>query len=224
MKKIAILGLGRFGKTIAGELYNLGAEVIAIERDRETIDKIQNDVTLAVAADVRNQDVLEQHGVRDVDVVVVGIGEDFESNVLVTSIASEMGVPEIITRSYNDQQRRILRRVGATRVLSPEEDIAKRLAKSLVTAEIVDFLELPEGFVVKQFPLPERYAGKTLAEAQIRGKYLIDIVVIKRKVVDDETKEVTTASIAIPGGDVVLEKGDVLGIVGKEQDIDKFGS
>jgi trk system potassium uptake protein TrkA len=160
--------------------------------------------------------------VDQVDCAVVGIGDSFEANVLVTSLLREFGIPRIITRAYDPLQRQILKAVGATQVLSPEEDMGKRLAKSLVSSDIVDFLELPPGFVVKMVPAPKRIVGKTLAESQIRKHYTIDVVVVQRKEVDEKTKEVKVVSKVIPDGSEMIEEGDILGVIGKEEDVERF--
>jgi trk system potassium uptake protein TrkA len=222
MKKFAVIGLGRFGRSVASTLFGMGVEVMAFDRDREIVDAVQDEVTHAIALDATNKNLLLDQGVDQVDCAVVGIGENFESNVLVTRLLREFGIPIVITRAYNDIQKEILKSIGATQVLSPEEDIGKRLAKSLVTGEIVDFLELPEGFAVKLIPAPRKIFGKTLADAKIRNEYMLDVIVIRRKVVDEKTKDVSTKFIVIPDGNEVVEEGDVLGVIGKETDIERF--
>ncbi len=221
-KKFAVIGIGRFGRSVANTLFDMGVEVTAIDRDRELVDLVQDEVTHAISLDATNKNLLLDQGVDQVDCAVVGIGENFESNVLVTRLLMEFKIPTIITRAYNDIQREILRSIGATQVLSPEEDIGKRLAKSLVTGEIVDFLELPEGFAVKIIPAPKRIVGKTLAEAKIRNQFMLDVIVIRRKIVDEKTKDVSTKVVVIPDGGEIVEEGDILGVIGKETDIEKF--
>lgn len=222
MKRFAVIGLGRFGRAVATTLFELGVEVMAIDKNKQLVNGIQDEVSYAVALDATDRDLLKGQEVDKVDCAVVGIGENFEANVLVTSILREFGVRLVITRAYNDLQRQILRSVGAAQVLTPEEDMGRRLARSLVTGEIVDFLELPKGFAVKLIPAPKSIVGKTLAESKIRSRYLIDIVVIRRKKLDESTKEMTTEAIVIPDGSEEIVDGDILGVIGKAEDIERF--
>lgn len=221
-KRFAVIGLGRFGMSVATALFELGAEVLVIDKDRSIISAIQDRVTHAVTLDATQKKLLEDQGVDTVDCAIVGIGEDFEANVLTTSIINEFKVPEIITRCYNEMQKQILRKIGATQVISPEEDMGKRLAKNLISHSILDFLELPEGFEVKMVETPRKLIGKTLAEAAIRTKYMINIVAIQRMVPDEKTGQLKKTVIALPGGEEVLGRSDILGIIGKEDDIERF--
>jgi trk system potassium uptake protein TrkA len=128
----------------------------------------------------------------------------------------------VITRFYTDLQKQILLSVGAARVMSPEEEIGGRLAESLVSESIVDFLELPDGYVVRQVPAPAALVGKRLAESGARKRFGIDIVVVKRTVPDTEKGGTKNEMMVIPDGDVEIQKDDILGIVGKDKDVEKF--
>ena len=221
-KRFAVIGMGRFGLSVATALFEMGGEVLAIDIDSDLINNVQDRVTHAVTLDATNKMLLEDQGVDKVDCVIVGIGENFEANVLITSIMNEFKIPQVITRSYNNLQKEILNKIGATQIVSPEEDMGIRLAKNLFSGSIVDFLELPEGFVVKMVETPKQLIGKTLAEAGVRNNFMIIIVVIRRTVTDEKTDEIGTEVIALPGGEEVLGEGDVLGVIGKEEDIERF--
>jgi trk system potassium uptake protein TrkA len=221
-KRFAVIGMGRFGFSVATALFKMGAEVLAIDTDRELINNIQDRVTHAVALDATKKALLQDQGVDRVDCAVVGIGENFEATVLITSLLNEFGIPEVITRSYNDLQKEILKKIGATQIVSPEEDMGARMAKNLFTGAIVDFLELPEGFTVNMVETPRNLAGKTLAEARIRTQFKDIVVTIQKPAVDEKTNEAGMAVIALPGGEEVLNKGDILGVIGREEDIEKF--
>lgn len=221
-KRFVVIGMGRFGLSVATTLFEMGGEVLAIDKDRDLINDVQDRVTHAVTLDATHKLLLEDQGVDKVDCAIVGIGENFEANVLITSIMNEFGIPDVITRSYNRLQKEILEKIGATQVVSPEEDMGSRLAKSLISGSIVDFLELPPGFAVKMVETPKMLIGKTLAEAAIRPKFMLNVVVIRRTVMDEKTNTAGTDIIALPGGDVALGAGDILGVIGREEDIERF--
>ncbi|MFQ5512050.1 MAG: potassium channel family protein [Candidatus Krumholzibacteriia bacterium] len=221
-RKFAVVGLGRFGTAVATTLFDLGVEVLAIDNDPKIVDEIQDQVTFAVCLNATRKSLLLEQGIDKVDCAIVGIGEDFEANVLVTSLLKGFGVPRVITRSYTDLQKQILSHVGAARVLSPEEEVGGRLAQSLVSGSIVDFLELPEGYVVRQVTAPAELVGKRLGESGVRNRFGIDVIVVKRRPADPGVSGAKSEMIVIPDGEVEIHEGDVLGVVGKERDVEKF--
>ncbi len=221
-RKFAVVGLGRFGFEVATKLFELGVEVLAIDQDAKIIDEIQDKVTLAVCLNATRKSLLLEQGIDKVGCAVVGIGEDFEANVLVTSLLKGFGIPRVITRSYTDLQKQILTTIGAARVVSPEEEVGGRLAQSLVSGRIVEFLELPEGYMVRQVPAPAAIVGKRLAESGARKHFGVDIIVVKRQIPDAGDGGPKEEMIVIPDGEVEIREGDILGVVGRAKDVDKF--
>jgi trk system potassium uptake protein len=224
-KKYMVIGLGRFGETLARELTNLGAEVMAIDRRVDVVNRIAPDVAIAVSGDATNRDFLIAQNARQMDCAVVALGEHFESMVLATALLSELGVPLVIARASSLTERRILERVGAHQIFMPLHDMAQRLARSIHLLGVIDFIELPTGYCLQQIAVPDSYAGHTLAELSMRQKARVMVIRIKRDRVkqhQDGTKVVEPELIAIPDGGVVLERGDVLSLIGAEDTLEKF--
>lgn len=224
-KKYMVIGLGRFGETLARELTNLGAEVMAIDRRLDAINRIAPDVALAVAGDATDRDFLIAQNARQMDCAVVALGEHFEAMVLATALLVELGVPLVIARASSLTERRILERVGAHQVFMPLHDMAARLARSVHLRGVVDFVELPAGYCLQQVVVPDSFAGHTLAELSMRQKARVMVIRIRRDRVrqhEDGTKVVESELIAIPDGGVVLERGDILSLIGAEETLEKF--
>lgn len=224
-KKYAVIGLGRLGETLARELTTLGAEVLAIDRRLEPVSRIAPEVAIAVAGDATNRDFLISQNVQSMDCAVVALGEHFEAMVLATALLVELGVPHVIARASSATERRILERVGAHQIFMPLHDMATRLARSIHLRGVVDFVELPQGYCLQQIVVPDGYAGQTLAELSMRQKARVMVIRIKRDRVllqEDGTKKVESELIAIPDGGVVLERGDVLSLIGSEETLDRL--
>lgn len=212
MKQVVILGLGRFGNSVARTLYKLGYEVMAIDHNEDKIQAIANHVTHAVQADAMDEEALKSIGIKNFDVAVVAIGQDdIEANILVTVILKDLGLKYVVARAENELHGKVLYRIGADKVVFPERDMGMRLAYSLNSANVLDYLELsPEYRIVETITSPA-FIGKSLGELKIRKKYNIIILAIKRA----ESDEV----IVIPGPDIIINEGDILVAVGKDDDL-----
>jgi trk system potassium uptake protein TrkA len=216
MQKVAVIGLGRFGMALAEQLAKDGAEVVAIDSRPEVVETIKNKVALAVAADATDLETLRSLGLGRVDVVVIGIGEDFEASQLAMLAATDLNYPRVIARANDRVKQTILRRLGADEVIMPEEQAALKLAQRLSRPSVLDQLELGSDHSFVQVPAPRGALGKTLLELNLRKSYGLNLVAIRRQT--PEGKE----QIAIPGPDTRLSENEVVMLVGRNKDIERF--
>lgn len=225
MKRLfAVIGLGRFGYSVAETLVKKGCEVLAIDRDDEKVQAISDIATFAVQCDATDERALKAVSAQNVDVAVVSIGENIEASILIVQTLKEMGVKSIVAKAVAPIQGKILQNLGVDEVIYPERDTAIRLAHRLVSPNVLEYLELAPGYSIEEITVPDRYSGMTLAETKIREQYNLNVIGIKKQVtrmvkgrmMKDETFNFT------PSPDDVVEKGDVLVIIGKEEDLDRF--
>ncbi|MFC1714932.1 potassium channel family protein [Candidatus Poribacteria bacterium] len=226
--KAAVIGLGRFGISLALSLAERGVEVIAIDKDREAVDAVKDKVSLAVILDSENEEALRAQGVDRVDVAVSSIGEDsFRSNVLTTILLKKMGVKTVISRSFEHIDREILENIGADRVISPEVESGVRLARSLTASSVIDHISLDENeeHSMAQIEAPRRFWGKKIVDLKTPTRYGVNIVLIKHVAEETDKKGETIAKEKVnpvPRADDVINEGDVLWIVGRTEDVDNI--
>jgi trk system potassium uptake protein TrkA len=223
-KRFAVIGLGRFGYTVATHLARSGAEVIAVDTDQNIINEISNQVSVAICMNSVDKDALIAHGVDKVDAAVVAIGQDFEANLMTSTILKDIGVEKVIARASNDVQKRILVRIGADKVIFPEDAIGVRVAQSLISSRIVEITALFEGLSVAQVGVSKDLVGKKIGEIKFRQKYKCNIVVIKRKSVQSDLKGESPWYNVLPEPDDEIRVSDILVVVGAEKDIERFAS
>ena len=204
MKSYVVVGLGRFGSETARQLYRCGCEVLAIDLKGDLVQQVANDVTHAVVGDSRDKEVLRALGVGEFDCAVIAIGDDLASSVLATMNMKELGVPYLVCKAHDDVHRRVLQKLGADRVVIPEQENAARLAKSLSSPNLLDYIELSEDYGIIDLPTPESWVGKDLKGLNIRAKLGINILAIKKE------QQITVS----PAADHVICKGDILVILG----------
>ena len=225
MKRFLVIGLGQFGSELAKALYDKGAEVIAVDRDMALVESLKDSVTSAVAADCTDEDAIRSLSVENFDAAIVSIGENWEASILTTAILKEMGLETIIARSAGKLHGRILEKVGASRIISPEINIADQLARNLVSPSLLDHIALPDGHTIFQVEAREGFYDKTLIELDFRRNYGLLVVGIQRKMVRvNESGEVITETkrISLPSATEAIKKGDVLVLVGMKEDIEAF--
>ena len=213
MKSFAVIGLGRFGTYIATALSELGCEVLAIDRDEKRINQMADVVTRAVTADAQNKDVLKALGVQDCDCAVVAIGQELAAAVLITLNLKEMGVENIICKARDEQYGKVLEKVGATRIVSPEQMVAEKLARSLHSVNVLDYIELSEDYGIIDIPAPSVWVGKTIRELNIRAKLDVNIIAVKHE------PKITVS----PSADYRIEKEDVMVVLGRYDSLDAVG-
>ena len=227
--RVAVIGLGRFGQSLALNLAERNIEVIAIDKDREAVDAVKDRVTLAVILDSEDEDALKAQAVDRVDVAVVSIGEDnFRSIVLTTIRLKKMGVKTVISRAFEEIDREILESIGADRVISPEVESGARLARSLTSASVIDHISLDdsETYSMAQIKAPKRFWGKKIGDLRIAARYNVNIVLAKHQI--EETDKKNNAVIReevnpVPQADTVINEGDILWIVGRNEDVESLG-
>ena len=225
MERFAVIGLGRFGMRLAALLTESGAEVIAIDSGRELIEQIRDKVTLAVCLDCTDENALKAQGIDKVDVAVVGIGAAFENSCLTTAILKQIGVPRVISRATTTMRARILKRIGADDVVNPERESAERWRNRLLAPSIMERIELGEDHSLTQIPAPASFYGKTLAQLDIRHKYEVNVVAIRRTMreTDDEgIKRTRQSVISVPLPETTIEPGDILLLIGSDEAMNSF--
>ena len=222
MKRFAIIGLGRFGRRLASSLTEYGHEVIAIDARQEVIEEVRDEVALAVRLDATDPASLKSQGIEKVDAAIVTIGEQFEANALATATLKELGIRLVISRASTPIQSKILHRIGADQVISPEDESAMRLGRQLSNPHIMEFVELSEGHSLMQVKAPKPFHNKTLAQIDLRKKYKVNLVAIKKQVSavraqGDETVEEQV--IDVPMADTVIRPDDILVLVGATENL-----
>ncbi len=223
MLKVAVIGLGRFGSTVAVELAGQGAEVLAIDRRKPLFEAVADDVAVAVGFDATEISNLKAYDVGAMDVAVVAIGTNFEASVLVTMHCKALGVEKVVAKALNEMQESVLRQVGADQIIKPEEDMGVRLAEHLVHDSVVDFVELPDGYSLRRVIVPEDWDGQSLSELNLLSERHLNLVQIhRRQAMSSEGDERTTAKIPLPGGADVLQAGDAIDVIGPDRELDKF--
>jgi trk system potassium uptake protein TrkA len=224
MRQFAVIGLGRFGYSVAETLTKKGYEVLAIDKNEATIEAVSDFATYAVQCDATDMKALKAVSTQNVDVAVVSIGEDIEASILIVMTLKEMGIGQIIAKAVTPIHGRILMNLGVTEVIFPERDAAIRLAHRLIAPNVLEYLELSPGYSIEEIAVPAKMAGKKLKESQIRTLFGVNVIAIKKKVTrmvkgTVKTEEVFNVS---PSPEDVLEKGAILVIVGREEDLERF--
>jgi trk system potassium uptake protein TrkA len=211
MKRVVVVGLGIFGFNIAKDLYEKGLEVIAIDKNKDLIQKIKDHSTKAILADGTDKEVMESIGIHQDDVVIISFGEDLAASTLITLHLKEMKVKHIIVKAPNEDHKRVLEKVGATEVIIPEREMANKVARSLISPNVLDFIPLSEEYTISELAPPPSFFGKTIGELHLRGKYRIEVIAIKEMLPDRLQM--------VPRADFVIKDTDVLVVIGKAKDI-----
>lgn len=179
LKQFIVVGLGRFGTTVAETLSSLGHDVLAIDSDEQAITDIADRVTHAVQMDATDEYALRTLGVRNFDCAVVSIGSNIQASIMVTLLLREMGVKYIICKAQSDLHKKVLEKIGADRVIVPEKDMGIRVAHNLLSTNILDFIELSPDYSIMEIHAPEHWVGKTIQELDVRAKFGINVMAIK---------------------------------------------
>jgi trk system potassium uptake protein TrkA len=178
-RSIAVLGLGRFGKKLALSLYDMGEEVMAIDKNAELVEAVSGGVTYAVEADVSNADALKGVNIGDMDTVVVAMGSDLTASIMAVMVSKEQGVPHVIAKAADERMGEILKKVGADKIIFPEEETGLRTARRLASDSFLDFFDIDDNLcLVEIMPKPE-WIGKNLIELNLREKYRVNVVAVK---------------------------------------------
>lgn len=208
-KQFVVIGLGRFGMSVAETLTSLGHDVLAIDKDEQIIQDISDKVTHAVQLDATDEYALRTLGVRNFDVAVVTVGENVQASIMITLILKEAGVKFIICKGQTEIHKKVLLKIGADRVVLPEKDMGVRVAHNLVTSNLLDFIELSPDYSIMEMEVPEAWVGKKIKDLDVRANYGINIMAIKKG--DD-------INIS-PAADDVIDNDSIIVSVGANEDL-----
>jgi len=214
MKRVVVIGLGIFGYNIVKDLYENGMEVVAIDKNKEVIQKIRDFSTKAILADGTDKELMESIGIEEDDVVIVSFGEDLAAATLLTLHLKEMKVKRIIVKAPDEDHKRVLEKVGATEVVIPEREMADKVVRSLVSPNVLDYIPLSEDYTICELAPPSGFVGKTISELHLRSQYHIEVIAI-REVLPEKIR-------MVPLADFVIKDSDILVVIGKKEDIDKI--
>ena len=205
MKSYIVIGLGRFGTEVARQLYAHGCEVLAVDSNEDLVNQVSSDVTHAVVADARDKGVLRALGAAEFECAVVAIGGNLGNSVLATMNLKELGVPKIVCKAHDETHRQVLMKLGADQVVIPEKENAARLARSLSSPNVLEYIELSEEYGIIEVPAPKRWQDKTLKELNVRAKLGVNIIAVERGSKIDVSP---AADYRIMADDVLVVLGD----------------
>ncbi|MFC2060886.1 potassium channel family protein [Elusimicrobiota bacterium] len=226
MKSFAVIGLGKFGSSIAKYIEEDGGEVIALDISPETVSEYKNEFTSVVEADATNLDALTDLGISDVDAAIVSIGTDMGVSILITLLLKELKVPLIIVKAVSMLHGKVLKKVGANRIVYPEKDVAKSISKRLMWPGYKE-LELAPGLVMLEIGAPKTFIDSSLGDLELRKNYETNIIAIKKKVPfinEEEQTDYKEKTLAPPKADTIIDEGDTLILVCPQDNVEKFRS
>jgi len=209
-----VIGLGIFGSNIVRELYENGFDVIAVDKDKDAVHRIKDFATKAIVADGTDNEVMNHIGIHEDDVAIISFGEDLAASTLITLHLKQMKVKNIIVKAPNEEHKLILEKVGATDVIIPEKEVAGKVAKSLISPNVLDCLPLSEGYMIFEIAPPNSFLGKSIAELELRTKFHVEVIAVKDVLTDQITM--------VPPASFRLKDGEVLVVIAKEKDIQKL--
>ena len=216
MKRIGIIGAGRFGMALAESLTNAGTEVLLIDRNRPAMQSASEFAT-AIQGDATQPHVLEEAGFGECDLVVVAIGSNIEASMMATANCKELGVPNVVAKATSELHGKILRRIGADTVVYPDRDSANRLARSIANHNVIDFVEVSEGYSIAEIDVPEDARGKSLVDSNFRNTTGFTVLCVRRTDPDDPAKP---RKVLIPCGTDVLQPDDKIIVFGETKKLD----
>lgn len=211
-RDFAVIGLGRFGGSICRELSMENMQVLAIDNDEEKVNEYKNIASHAVIADSTDEATLKELGIKNIDHVIVAIGDNIQASILTTVVLTDLGIKKITVKAQNDYHEKILNKIGADQIVHPERDMGKRIAHNIISSNILDYLELSDDHSIVEVRAGSRMKGKTLVDLDIRANYGCNVVAIKRD------KDINVS----PRADDVLDEDDILIVIGADKDISRF--
>ncbi len=214
IKQYAVIGLGRFGTSVARRLHEAGHEVLGIDANEERVEDAELFVTHAVVADTTEEKALTSIGISNFDCVIVAIGNDMQSSILTVSLLKELGIKKIIAKALGKRHGRVLDKVGADWIIYPERDMGERVANQLLSPNMLNYIELSKEHSIEEIMIPSKMAEKSLRDLDIRAKYNVSVIAIVRE----------GDIIISPSPDQIIHKEDLLVMIGKREDIAKFSS
>jgi len=221
-QRVVVVGLGTFGITAASELIKKGCHVTAIDRSEKMAEIASEFAIDVIVADARERKPLEEAGVADADAAIVSVGEDLEASFLATLHLKEFGIPYIVTKATSKFQGEILEKIGADRIIYPEEEIAEKLVEQLFHPNIINYLQLTDKVSVMESPTPDSFVGKTLKQISLRNKYGINLIAIKRKIKKEGDNNIIEEVMEVPSAEEKIQEGDILLVIGRCDYLEKF--
>jgi trk system potassium uptake protein len=214
-KQYAVIGMGRFGSSVANTLYKEGNEVLAIDKNEDSINDHKDFVSYAVIGDATEEETMRDVGIRNFDTVIVAIGDDIQASILTVLLLKEMGVKHVVAKALTKNHGQVLSKIGADKVIFPEKDMGERVAHYLMAApNVLNFIELSERFSIEEIHVPKSMMGKNLRELNLRAKHNVTVVAIKEK---------NHINIA-PDPEEKLEMDDILLVIGENSDLENFAN
>ncbi|MFB3167347.1 TrkA family potassium uptake protein [Neobacillus sp. 179-C4.2 HS] len=210
----AVIGLGRFGLSIASKLFEAGQEVMGIDIDEERIDDGKLTLTHAVVLDSTEEESLKSIGIRNFDYVIVAIGNDMQASILTALLLKDMGVKKVIAKALNKRHGQVLTKVGADWVIHPERDMGERVAHQLLSPNVLNYIELSSEYNIEEIMIPPGITSKNLRELDLRAKYNLTAIAV----VNNEN------IIISPSPDQILQEGDKLVVLGNRENINQFAN
>ena len=224
-KQFGVIGLGTFGSNVAKELAAKEFPVLAIDNKETVVNRISSFVTQAIVADATDDIALKDAGIADCDTVIISMGEDIETSILATLIAKDLGVKNVIVKCVSPWHSKIAVKIGADKVVYPELEMAKKLAQSMASPNILEQIEFSKDYNLVEIMAPESLWKKTIRESNIRKKFGVNIIAVKRNVPfvnDDGQSDIKEETNIAPGPDDEILENDILVVVGKEEQLKKF--
>ena len=211
-KQYLVLGLGRFGSSLARTLCELGQEVLAVDADEAAVNAIAPHVTQAVQLDATDEAALQTLGVSNFDAAIVSIGENTRDSILMCVLLKEMGIPYLLAKANDDLHAKVLRKIGVDRVVFPERDMGARLAHSLLAPNVLDLMHLSDDYQIVEIRVPSEWVGNSLLGVNVRRRYGLNILAIHRQ----------GRFLASPAADMLFEREDTLLVMGRTEDLKKL--
>ncbi|MEG0124995.1 MAG: TrkA family potassium uptake protein [Clostridia bacterium] len=212
-KQFLVLGLGRFGRSLAKSLYSLGQEVLAVDSDEQPVNEIAPFVTQALQLNATDEAALSTLGVTNFDAAIVSIGENTRDSILVCVLLQELGVPYLVAKANDELHAKVLRKLGVNRVVFPERDMGARVARSIITPNVLELMDLSDDYQMMEIRLPNQWAGHTIMGVNVRRKYGVSILAVHRN----------ERFLVAPAADMQFVWGDTLLVMGKKADIELLG-
>jgi len=214
MKKMqyAVIGLGRFGSSLARELVKLGYEVLGIDKYEEKVDAMSNILTHSVVADCNDEEVLKSLGIRNFDCVVVAIGDDIQASILTAILLKDLGVKTVVGKALTELHGKVLQKIGVDRVIFPERDMGIRVAHQLANPNLLDYIELSKEYTIAELSVTKKISGYSLKDLNTRARFGCSVVAINKQ----------NGVIIAPTAEDVVDEKDIMVIIGTNQQIESF--
>lgn len=211
-QQYAVIGLGRFGSSLAKELIELGYEVLGIDKNEEIVNEMSSKLTYAVEADSTDEEMLRSLGIRNFDCAVVSIGDDIQASILTAILLKDLGVKMVVAKALSELHGKVLNKIGVDRVIYPERDMGVRVAHQLVSPNLLDYIELSDEYTIAELSVTRRISGHTLKELDTRARYGCSVVAINKR----------SGVIIAPTAEDVVEEKDIIIVIGTNEQIDDF--